>query len=144
MAPLEPIVSYVELAEMRSLRSHGGVDRALFSFNLKADFAPAFTWNTKQLFVFVCAEYSTPTNPLNQVVLWDKIIEAVDPKKTVHEKNAVIKYPLLDQRDELRGKEVTLRLYIDEMPLTSAMAMRSSDTSSVFTLPKEYSSSTKR
>jgi len=33
--PLQPIVSHIEMAEMRSLRSHGGVDRALFSINLK-------------------------------------------------------------------------------------------------------------
>jgi signal peptidase complex subunit 3 len=124
-SPLQPIVSHVELAEMRSLRSHGGVDRALFSFNLKADFAPAFHWNVKQLFVFVCAEFSTPSNPVNEIVLWDKIIEASDPVKKVHEKNSVIKYPLSDQYDELRGKEVTLKVYYDTMPLTvSARARR--------------------
>ena len=54
--PLHPIVSHVRMNTLRSLRAHGGVDRALFSVDLKADFNPAFHWNVKQLFVFVVAE----------------------------------------------------------------------------------------
>jgi signal peptidase complex subunit 3 len=140
--PLQPIVSYVELGEFDSLRSHGGVDRALLTFNMKADFRPAFHWNVKQLFVFVCAEYATPSNPLNQVVLWDKIIESTDAEslKSIHVKNVKIKYPFADQYDELRGVPVTLKVYYDTMPLTAQMYMGVSDTVGEFTLPDEYMS----
>ena len=89
------------------------------------------------------AEFSTPSNPLNQIVLYDKIIEATDKKKVIHEKNAVIKYSLIDQHDELRGQEVTLKLYYDTMPLTAQMYMGVSDVQSTFTLPKEYMSTRK-
>lgn len=57
------------------VRRRTGADEAILNIRLNADFRPAFSWNTKQLFVFVQAEYSTPTNHLNQVVLWDRIIQ---------------------------------------------------------------------
>ena len=62
-----PVVEFVKLNSLRSLRSHGGGDRALISFDARADLAAAFDWNIKQLFVFVVAEYASKTNPLNQV-----------------------------------------------------------------------------
>jgi signal peptidase complex subunit 3 len=43
--------------------------------NITADLQSLFTWNTKQLFVFVAAEYATPKNVLNQISLWDTIVE---------------------------------------------------------------------
>ena len=94
-APLQPIVKHVKINTLRSLRAHGGVDRALFSIDLSADFTPAFHWNVKQLFVFVVAEFATPENPLNQVVLWDRIMEASEDVKKVDVKDAVIKYSLI-------------------------------------------------
>ncbi len=140
--PLNPIVNHVRLNTLRSLRSHGGVDRALFTIDVDLDLEPAFHWNVKQLFVFVCAEYSTSTNPLNQVVVWDRIVEASSPK-TISETNAVIKYSLIDQGTELRGKDVTLKVYYDTMPITSKMSMGVSDVEGVFTLPDNYVSSAK-
>lgn len=44
------------------------------TFDLKTDLTPLFNWNVKQLFLYLTAEYVTPNNVLNQVVLWDKII----------------------------------------------------------------------
>lgn len=36
-------------------------DMALLTFDLQADLRDAFNWNVKQLFLFVVAEYSTPS-----------------------------------------------------------------------------------
>ena len=36
---------------------------------------PLFNWNVKQLFLYLSAEYETEKNQVNQVVLWDKIIQ---------------------------------------------------------------------
>ncbi|CAM9774455.1 unnamed protein product, partial [Heterosigma akashiwo] len=58
----EPNIKYLGVNTIRSLKSHGGVDRALISFDLDADLTPAFNWNIKQLFVFVVAEYATEKN----------------------------------------------------------------------------------
>ena len=86
---------------------HGGVDRALLSFDLHADLTPAFHWNIKQLFVYVVASYVTETNAINKVVLWDKIVQDTDPPgaKIIKEDNVFVEYALVDQTDELRGKE---------------------------------------
>lgn len=37
------------------------------TLDISADLQSLFTWNTKQVFVFLAAEYSTPKNILNQV-----------------------------------------------------------------------------
>lgn len=49
-------------------------DLGYITFDVKADLTNLFNWNVKQLFLFVTAEYETPNNKLNQVVLWDKVI----------------------------------------------------------------------
>jgi signal peptidase complex subunit 3 len=132
------VVDKLQLNTLRSLKSHGGVDRALLSFDLKVDLTPAFHWNIKQLFVYVVAVYETKGR-LNQVVLWDKIVEAGDPK-VIDESNVFVKYALVDQGDELRGKQVTLQLQWDHMPITGLLHMDEQpvETTSQFELPATY------
>lgn len=134
------VVKTLQLNTLRSLKSHGGVDRSLLSFDLEADLTPAFHWNIKQIFVYVVATYKTPSTPVNRIVLWDKIVEASDDDKVINEKNVFVKYALVDQGDELRGKEVELQLMWDHMPITGLLYMGEQDkeTTSTFTLPSEY------
>ncbi|KAL7532759.1 hypothetical protein ACHAXR_004828 [Thalassiosira sp. AJA248-18] len=138
----QPLIHKLELNNMKSLKNHGGVDRALLSFDLHADMNPAFHWNIKQLFVYVVATYKTPTNPKNQIVLWDRIIESTDPpsQKILNESNVFVKYGLVDQGAELRGTEVELSLMWDHMPLTGVLYMgeQGEGTASKFLLPEEY------
>ncbi|KAL4728590.1 Signal peptidase complex subunit [Fusarium chlamydosporum] len=47
---------------------------AIIRFNLDADLKTLFTWNTKQVFVYVTAEWPGPNNSTNEAVIWDKII----------------------------------------------------------------------
>lgn len=133
------VVNTLKLNQLRSLKSHGGVDRSLLSFDIDVDLTPAFHWNIKQLFVYVVASYESETNPLNKIVLWDKIVEAGDPK-IIQEENVFVKYALADQADELRGKEIELRLMWDHMPITGLLYMGEQDpsTTTTFTLPTEY------
>ena len=102
--------------------------------------APAFHWNIKQLFVYVVASYKTDTNPKNEVVVWDKIVEASDENKVIQQDNVFIKYALADQSDELRGKEVELQLMWDHMPITGLLYMGEQEKASIskFTMPTEY------
>ena len=135
-------VRKLKLNRLRSLKSHGGVDRALLSFDLDVDLNPAFHWNIKQLFVYVVATYKTDRNPVNQVVLWDKIVQAVHPPeaKVIKQDNIFVKYALADQADDLRGKDVELKLMWDHMPLTGTLYMGEQDASALssFKLPREY------
>lgn len=134
------VVHKLELKTLKSLKSHGGVDRALFSFDLHVDFRPAFHWNIKQLFTYVVASYETEDKKINQVVIHDKIIEAIDPNKVLDYKNYFVKYALVDQGTDLRGKDVTLHLMWDHMPITGLLYMGEQplDEASMFTLPSEY------
>ena len=139
------VIKTLELQTLRSIKSHGGVDRALLSFNIDADMNPAFHWNVKQLFVYVVASYTTPSKEINNVVIWDTIIENIDTteQKHIQQTNVFVKYALVDQGNELRGKDVTLKLMWDHMPITGFVYMdeqKNVDKSSTFTLPSEYSS----
>lgn len=137
-SPFSPVVEVLQVNTLRSLKSHGGVDRALLSFDLKVDLAPAFHWNIKQLFVFVVASYEAEGRT-NEIVLWDKIVEASDPK-VIDEQGIFVKYALVDKGDELRGKNVKLQLKWDHMPLTGLLHMDEQPIGSAneFTLPTEY------
>jgi signal peptidase complex subunit 3 len=132
------VIEKLSLNSLRNLKSHGGTDRALLSFDLKVDLAPAFHWNIKQLFVYVVANYETEGR-MNQVVLWDRIVEAED-SKILDEDGIFVKYALVDQRSELRGKEVTLQLMWDHMPITGLLFIdrQPLEGASSFTLPTEY------
>jgi signal peptidase complex subunit 3 len=138
----QPQIHKLALNQLRSIKNHGGVDRALLSFDIHADMTPAFHWNIKQIFVYVVASYKTDTNPNNKIVLWDRIIEATDPPsaKVIKEDNVFVKYGLMDQGAELRGREVQLQLLWDHMPLTGTLYMgeQAKDTTSTFTLPHDY------
>ena len=97
-----------------------------------------------QLFLFVVAEYSTPTAPLNQVVIWDYILLKPDPSNPDTPLDAYRidlddenwKYFLKDKA--LLGKDITLKFYWDEMPITSFMKMGVSDTVYTFKMPNSY------
>ncbi|KAG6475861.1 hypothetical protein ZIOFF_065091 [Zingiber officinale] len=86
-----------------------GNDEVSLTLNISADLSSLFTWNTKQVFVFVAAEYETPQNALNQftsvtacsfvfvaqVSLWDGIIQSKEHAKFwIHTTN---KYRFTDQ-----------------------------------------------
>ncbi|XWX01994.1 hypothetical protein V2A60_010026 [Cordyceps javanica] len=47
---------------------------AVIRFSLEADLSSLFTWNTKNLFVYVTADWPGPDNTTNSAVIWDSII----------------------------------------------------------------------
>jgi hypothetical protein len=49
---------------------------AVIKFSLSADLSSLFTWNTKQIFVYVSASWpnATSTELINEAVIWDTII----------------------------------------------------------------------
>lgn len=56
------------------------MEYAHITFDLDADLTSLFTWNTKQLFVWISASYpsTTPGVPASEVIIWDAIIPADD------------------------------------------------------------------
>lgn len=54
-----------------------GKENVRMNFDLDADLTPLFNWNTKQVFVYLTAEYdggAKRTDVSNKVTFWDKII----------------------------------------------------------------------
>ncbi|KAH9931175.1 signal peptidase subunit [Epithele typhae] len=49
-------------------------DFSFVNFNITADLSPLFNWNTKQLFLYVSAEYEGTKGTKNEVVIWDSIV----------------------------------------------------------------------
>lgn len=47
---------------------------AILRFSLEADLSSLFTWNTKQVFVYVTADWPGKKNDTNSAVIWDSII----------------------------------------------------------------------
>ncbi|KAI5653561.1 hypothetical protein M9H77_30748 [Catharanthus roseus] len=112
-----------------------GDDEVSLTLNISADLRPLFTWNTKQVFVFLAAEYETPKNALNQVSLWDGIIPSKEHAKfLIHTTN---KYRFIDQGSNLRGKDFNLTLHWHVMPKTGKM-FADKIVMSGYYLPKAY------
>ncbi|EIW83499.1 signal peptidase 22 kDa subunit [Coniophora puteana RWD-64-598 SS2] len=68
---------------INSIRVHPGKERryprrtrefAFVNFNVTADLTPLFNWNTKQLFLYLEAEYENVKGVKNDVVIWDRIV----------------------------------------------------------------------
>ncbi|KAH8116583.1 signal peptidase [Phellopilus nigrolimitatus] len=47
---------------------------SFLKFNVSADLTPLFDWNTKQLFLYLGAEFTSADGTQNEVVIWDRIV----------------------------------------------------------------------
>nr|CAD7423903.1 unnamed protein product [Timema monikensis] len=91
-------------------------DLGFLTFDLQTDLTHLFNWNVKQLFLYLTAEYKTPNNQLNQVVLWDKIILRGE-NSALDFKNMNTKYYFWDDGNGLKANpNVTLTLSWNIIP----------------------------
>ncbi|XP_050240443.1 signal peptidase complex subunit 3B-like isoform X1 [Quercus robur] len=145
-------------------KQRNGNEEVSLTLNISADLQSMFTWNTKQVFVFLAAEYETPKNSLNQVSLWDDIIPSKERAKfLIHTTNkyrfidqvslwylalfmcrpelflihTTNKYRFIDQGSNLQGKEFNLTLHWHVMPKTGKM-FADKIVMTGYRLPEEY------
>ncbi|KAK9389047.1 signal peptidase 22 kDa subunit [Lipomyces mesembrius] len=79
---------------------------ALMRFDLEADLTPLFTWNTKQLFVYLAATY--PGKPYaNKVIVWDTIIQDKEDA-VISLQDATADYSIYDVTGKFNGRNATL------------------------------------
>ena len=92
----------VKLAKVERFLRVGRNDEAHLAFEIDADLTSVFSWNTKQLFVWLAAEYSTPKHVKSSVSVWDRIVES---KEDAHLVLPFVrnKYKLVDNGAGLRG-----------------------------------------
>ncbi|KAK3297491.1 signal peptidase subunit-domain-containing protein [Chaetomium fimeti] len=88
LSPRTPSVGVLKTTNVQVVRgrphyySSKKEEYAIIKFSLDADLSTLFTWNTKQLFVYVTAEWPSAggsgsgQNASNQAVIWDSIITA--------------------------------------------------------------------
>lgn len=116
-----------------------GHDQAILSLGIDADLRSVFNWNVKQLFVYVTAEYETDANVLNQVVVWDTIINDQE-SAWIRSDSVVNKYSLTDQGYGLRDNNVSLVLNWNTVPMTGLLRLHHGwDNIKEFKVPEEYS-----
>ncbi|KAK1760790.1 hypothetical protein QBC47DRAFT_368207 [Echria macrotheca] len=89
ITPRAPVVNTLKTTNLQVVRgrphyySSKKEEYAIIKFTLDADLSSLFTWNTKQLFVYVTAEWPSSSSSsasqnatTNQAVIWDTIITA--------------------------------------------------------------------
>ncbi|KAI3407159.1 SPC3 [Candida oxycetoniae] len=94
---------------------YGSVNRkpkenAKITFDLETDLSDLFNWNTKQVFVYLTAEYPGKSlGSLNKVTFWDRIIEdKKDAKLSLKGQRG--KYSVWDVEKGFRGRNATVKL----------------------------------
>lgn len=78
--------------------------------SLDADFDPLFHWNVKQLFIYLTLEYESPNYIRNEIVFWDKIMDAKDSHR-LSLSNLRSKYSITDIEDQLPGTDAFVKLH---------------------------------
>lgn len=128
---------------MRTSRFYGSnkgrsKENTKVSFDLDADLAPLFNWNTKQVFAYLTAEYDGElnSNTKNVVTFWDKIIGS---KENAHLQleNAKSKYTVWDLEDKFSGRELTFKLKWNIQPWIGPLVYGETEGKSIFTLPEK-------
>ncbi|CAG9536345.1 unnamed protein product [Cercopithifilaria johnstoni] len=113
-------------------------DVVMAELNIKVDVAPIFNWNVKEIFMFLVAEYSTPKTPLNQIVLWDKVLRRGEWSK-IHEESITPKYYFMDDGTNLLShKNVTLVLRWNVVPNAGYLAMAQGEGQYRVEFPSNY------
>jgi len=113
-------------------------DLGLIQFDLDANLENCFDWNVKQLFIYLTANYKTQANVLNQVVLWDYILNRGDDGMIVL-KNHSPEYYMWDDGFGLRGNNnVTLTLSMNIIPNAGFLQTAISPSTHTFSFPQYY------
>ncbi|CAG8663207.1 35215_t:CDS:2, partial [Gigaspora margarita] len=100
--------------------SQGESEFAFIKLNLDADLTSLFNWNTKQLFVSVLAEYETNSHDINQVILWDSIIQSKE-EALIKVSDLHNEYNFVDITTSFRQVNASYSLYWDVMPYVGVL-----------------------
>ncbi|MFH4973962.1 hypothetical protein AB6A40_000671 [Gnathostoma spinigerum] len=113
-------------------------DVAMAELSVEVDVTPVFNWNVKEVFLYLVAEYKTPRNRVNQVVLWDKIVMRGD-WSTINEGRITPKYHFMDDGSHLLNHpNVTLVLRWNVIPNAGYLALAQGQGQQVIKFPSSY------
>lgn len=116
----------------------GHVEEARITADLETNVTRLFNWNAKELFLYLTAEYRSPDNSLNQVILWDKIIKRGEPAALRYTR-VMQEYRFLDTRASLlNNPNVTLYLSWNIIPNAGMLRTYSSVNKVQIKMPGNY------
>lgn len=124
-------------ATIKHSRSFGAAngkskENSRIAFDLDADLSPLFNWNTKQVFVYLTAEYAGKTaGSSNKVTYWDRIITSADDA-VILVRNQNSKYSVWDLERSFRGRNATLKLEWNVQPWVGPLLYGETDTATTF------------
>lgn len=131
------VASIKPSANLRVSRLFGASDgkpkeNSKLTFDLDADLTSLFNWNTKQVFVYLTAEYDgkTPSSS-NRVTYWDKIITSKKDAR-FHVRQEKGKYSVWDVEKSFRGREANIKLEWNIQPWVGPLIYGEIDTGSTF------------
>ena len=100
---------------------HG--DYARVYMDVDADLTPLWNWNTKQLFINLVAEYQTDKFEINQISLWDDIIQFKEDAKFTYKKT-VNPYAFIDMRKMFKPEQsFNLTMHWNVVPWVGSFRM---------------------
>ncbi|KAH3903224.1 signal peptidase complex subunit SPC3 SCDLUD_000843 [Saccharomycodes ludwigii] len=108
------------ILNLRTSRMFGGSgkfpkENLRIKFDLNTDLSPLFTWNTKQVFVYLTGAYNSTSTSSSEVTFWDKII--TDKKNADLDLHAVMgKYSVWDKQNGFSNKDLQLKLHWNIQP----------------------------
>ena len=102
-------------------------ENAKIQFDLSSDLTPLFNWNTKQIFIYLTAEYPGKSEgSSNKVTFWDKIItNKEDANLTLTNQRG--KYSVWDVEKSFRGRNATGRLEWNIQPYVGPLIFGSTE-----------------
>ncbi|KXS13492.1 signal peptidase 22 kDa subunit [Gonapodya prolifera JEL478] len=118
----------------RTQNQSGDSELAIIRFDISADLRDLWNWNTKQLFVYVVAEYETDSHSTNQVVIWDSIIRNKDDA-LIRLRNVKGEYFLVDINPTLSTVSAKFTLHWNIIPYVGALFWNSGGQTPILALP---------
>lgn len=123
-------------ALLKNLRSFGAEygsakENARLQFDLSADLSPLFNWNTKQVFVYLTAEYDGANSAENSVTFWDKIVTSKDDARILL-RNQRSKYSVWDVEQSFRERPAKLKLEWNVQPWVGPLLYGQTETETTF------------
>ncbi|GAA6053776.1 hypothetical protein JCM3770_005111 [Rhodotorula araucariae] len=93
---------------------------AFVKFDLQADLSPLFNWNTKQVFVYLAANYASERYPDNTVVIWDRIVRS--PRNArLNVEDGKQKYEFKEITNSFRNTSATFSLHYQVQPYVGVL-----------------------
>ena len=113
-------------------------ERAELTFSVDVDLRDEFHWNTKQLFVWMSADYrGKKSNVVHRASLWDSLV--ITKSQALFEMEMKMpEYRLIDPDLDLRDNRVNFTLHWDIHPWIGLITRKQSMHPYTMTMPVSY------